>query len=159
MTLTIRDAARADIETIARFNSAMAVETEGRPLEPGTIHNGVAAVLADPTKGRYWVAEVDGQVVGQLMITYEWSDWRNGVLWWIQSVYVQPERRREGVFSALYHHVESLASARPDVCGLRLYVERDNARAQNTYSSLGMTEPNYLVMEAIFEGQRKRPGG
>ncbi len=159
MTLTIRDAAPADAEIIARFNSAMAEETEGRPLQPDTIREGVAAVLGDPAKGRYWVAEVDGEVVGQLMVTYEWSDWRNGVLWWIQSVYVPPAWRRRGVFSSLYHHVESAATAQADVCGLRLYVERDNAGAQSTYRSLGMSESNYRVMETTFEQQAERSGG
>ncbi len=158
MTVTIRDAAPADVEIIARFNSAMAEETEGRPLDPETIRNGVAAVLGDPAKGRYWVAEVDGEIVGQLMVTYEWSDWRNGMLWWIQSVYVPPAWRRRGVFSALYHHVESVAAAQASVCGLRLYVERDNARARSTYRSLGMSEPNYLVMEAMFERHAERSG-
>ncbi|MBT8092800.1 MAG: GNAT family N-acetyltransferase [Gammaproteobacteria bacterium] len=151
MTYEIRDATSADAESIARYNSAMASETEGRPLDPATIRSGVAALLDDRTKGRYWVAESDGEIVGQLMVTYEWSDWRNGTLWWIQSVYVNPEIRRQGVFSALYRHVESLASRAPDVCGLRLYVERDNRRAQKTYESLGMVSPNYLVMESMFD--------
>jgi ribosomal protein S18 acetylase RimI-like enzyme len=151
MTFNIRDATRADSEIIARYNSAMASETEGRPLDDTTIRNGVASLLNDARKGRYWVAESNGDVVGQLMVTYEWSDWRNGTLWWIQSVYVKPEFRRQGVFSALYHHVESLASNAPDVCGLRLYVERDNQRAQKTYEALGMVSPNYVVMEAMFD--------
>ena len=151
MPITIRDATFADAATLARNNSSMAMETEGRALAPDIIGPGVAALLEDPGKGRYWVAEAAGRIVGQLMVTYEWSDWRNGMLWWIQSVYVEPEFRRQGVFSALYHHVESLASARPGVCGLRLYVEQDNERAQQTYRALGMTTPSYIVMESMFD--------
>ena len=135
---------------LADYNSRMAEETEGRALDQGKIEPGVASLLADRSKGRYWVAEYDGEIVGQLMVTYEWSDWRNGTLWWIQSVYVHPAFRRRGVFSALYRHVESLASAEPDVRGLRLYVEQDNTRAQRTYEKLGMVKPSYLVMEAIL---------
>ena len=150
MTHEIRDAVPDDAAVIAAFNSLMAEETEGRSLARDVISAGVAALLEDPGKGRYWVAVVDGAIVGQLMVTYEWSDWRNGTLWWIQSVYVHPDHRRKGVFSALYRHVESLAVAEPGVCGLRLYVERDNERAQKTYEALGMVRPSYLVMESIL---------
>jgi len=153
MGISIRNAAIADAAIIASNNSLMAEETEGRTLHPDTIGPGVAALLADPGKGRYWVAEAAGQIVGQLMVTYEWSDWRNGTLWWIQSVYIAPDFRRQGVFSALYHHVESLAAAEPDVCGLRLYVEDNNHRAQRTYEALGMVKPSYVVMESMFEKQ------
>ena len=128
MELTVRDAGPDDAAVIAAFNSAMAEETEGKSLDPDIIGPGVANLLADGRRGRYWVAENDGVVVGQIMVTYEWSDWRNGNLWWIQSVYVHPDWRRKGVFSALYHHVESLASADPDAIGLRLYVEENNTR-------------------------------
>jgi GNAT superfamily N-acetyltransferase len=146
----IRDACLSDARVIAGFNVRMAMETESRPLDPDLINPGVAAVLRDASKGRYWVAEADGQVVGQLMVTYEWSDWRNGVFWWIQSVYVRKDSRRNGVFSALHRHVESLARQTPDVCGLRLYVERANHRARKTYLALGMTSPGYEVMEIDF---------
>jgi ribosomal protein S18 acetylase RimI-like enzyme len=151
MTLKIRDATIDDCEIIAGFNSAMARETEGRPLPAETVRRGVAAVLEDRAKGRYWVAETGGEIVGQLMVTYEWSDWRNGMLWWIQSVYVDGAFRRQGVFTALYRHVESLALAEPGVGGIRLYVEHANQRAQQTYEALGMVKPNYLVMESIFD--------
>ena len=151
MGISIRNAAMTDAAIIASNNSLMAEETEGRTLDPDIIGPGVAALLADPGKGRYWVAEAAGQIVGQLMVTYEWSDWRNGTLWWIQSVYIAPDFRRQGVFSALYHHVESLAAAEPDVCGLRLYVEDNNHRAQRTYEALGMVKPSYVVMESMFE--------
>ena len=148
--VTIRDATVQDAAILADYNSRLAVETEGHALHRDTIDAGVAALLDDPDKGRYWVAEYGGKVVGQLMVTYEWSDWRNGNLWWIQSVYVHPEFRRIGVFSALYRHVESLAMANPGVCGLRLYVDRRNARAQQTYEKLGMTKSRYLVMETML---------
>ena len=151
MGISIRNAAMTDAAIIASNNSLMAEETEGRTLDPDIIGPGVAALLADPGRGRYWVAEAAGQIVGQLMVTYEWSDWRNGTLWWIQSVYIAPDFRRQGVFSALYHHVESLAAAEPDVCGLRLYVEDNNHRAQRTYEALGMVKPSYVVMESMFE--------
>ena len=150
MELTIRDARTEDAAVLAAYNSAMAEETEGKSLDPGRIGSGVANMLADKSRGRYWVAESDGTVVGQIMVTYEWSDWRNGNLWWIQSVYVHPDWRRKGVFSALYRHVESLAKAAPDAIGLRLYVEENNTRAQRTYEALGMVKPNYLVMQALF---------
>ena len=149
MDIRIRDATPGDTGTIADFNSRMAVETEGRTLDPATIGRGVAALLSDPGKGRYWIADSEGCAIGQIMVTCEWSDWRNGNLWWIQSVYVHPGYRRKGVFTALYRHVESLAEAEPDVCGLRLYVETGNRRAQQTYSAMGMVEPGYLVMESI----------
>ena len=151
---TIRDARPSDAPTIVEFNTKMALETEGRSLAPELIDPGVRAVLEDPEKGRYWVAEVDDQVVGQLMVTYEWSDWRNGVFWWIQSVFIRDDCRRRGIFSALHRHVETLARSTPGVCGLRLYVERDNRRAQKTYETLGMTSPGYQVMEIDF---RKEP--
>lgn len=146
----IREASPADAVTIADFNARMAHETEGHALDPATIGPGVDALLSDPAKGRYWLATAGEAVAGQIMVTYEWSDWRNGMLWWIQSVYVPAEFRRQGVFSALYKHVESLAQSDPDACGLRLYVDRDNQRAQATYDGLGMARTGYLVMEAIF---------
>ena len=150
MSITVRDANPGDAETIAAYNIAMALETEGRQLNASLIAAGVQAVLEDGYKGHYWVAEQDGHVVGQIMITYEWSDWRNGVLWWISSVYVTEPSRRQGVFSALYRHVESLARQDPGCCGIRLYVEHENQRAQETYLALGMVKPGYDVMEVDF---------
>ncbi|MGB5489203.1 MAG: GNAT family N-acetyltransferase [Woeseiaceae bacterium] len=155
MEFRIRDATSADAATIADYNARMAEETEGRMLDPDIIGPGVAEVLADNTKGRYWVAESKQHIVGQLMVTYEWSDWRNATIWWIQSVYVPAEYRRQGVFSALYRHVESLTIAEPSVCGLRLYVEDNNHRAQRTYEALGMVKPSYLVMESML-GKRQQ---
>ena len=148
MTLRIRDAVAADAATIADFNVRLVAETENRTLDRPLVDDGVAALLADPAKGRYWVAEYDGRIVGQIMVTYEWSDWRNGMLWWIQSVYVDPALRRQGVFSSLSRHVESLA--RKEAAGLRLYFDRDNLRAQEIYRALGMVEPGYLMMESVF---------
>ncbi len=152
LTVRIRDAAPADAAIVAEFNSRLAFESEGMRLDPDLVGPGVEAMLADASKGRYWVAEADGRVVGQIMVTYEWSDWRNGMIWWIQSVYVHGDYRRSGVFSALYRHVESLARQDPEVCGIRLYVERENARAQRTYKSLGMNETDYRVMQSMFTG-------
>jgi len=150
MKFTLREARCSDADVIAKHNAAMAEETEARLLDPAIAGPGVKALFGDPSLGRYWVAEANGQVIGQLMVTYEWSDWRNGTIWWIQSVYVRPESRRQGVFSALYRHVELLAAAEPDVIGLRLYVENNNLRAQQTYEALGMVKPGYLVMETLF---------
>lgn len=144
---TVRPATPADAVTITAFNLALALETESKRLDPATLAAGVAACLADPAKGFYRMAEQGGDIVGQLLVTTEWSDWRNGWFWWIQSVYVAPAVRRGGVFRALYHHVESAAAADPAVIGIRLYVERDNARAQAVYAALGLTLEPYLVME------------
>lgn len=151
MNMEIRDAVAADAKTITAFNSAIAKETEGRDLDLSVVGAGVAALLKDSSKGRYWVAELSGRIIGQIMVTYEWSDWRKGTFWWIQSVYVHPDFRRQGVFAALYRHVESLSREAPDSCGLRLYVEKDNERAQQTYLSLGMNHPGYQVMEVDFQ--------
>jgi len=151
----IRDANPADADVIAAFNAQIAFETEGERLDPETILTGVRTLLGDESLGRYWVAEIDGRVVGQIMITYEWSDWRNAVRWWIQSVYVDQDFRRRGVFSALYRHVESLAASDPQVCALRLYVDSNNRRAQQTYRSLGMSMTDYLIMEALTNGVEK----
>ena len=152
MDMQIREALESDAGQIAEFNSRLATETEGMQLLPGVVGPGVEAMLADPSKGRYWVAESGGRIVGQIMVTYEWSDWRNGMIWWIQSVYVHGEYRRSGVFSALYRHVESLARKDPGVCGIRLYVERENSRARQTYASLGMARTDYRIMQLMFTG-------
>jgi ribosomal protein S18 acetylase RimI-like enzyme len=147
MLLKLRRATPADAAVIAEFNRCLAHETEGRTLDDATLSAGVAAVLADGTRGLYFVAERDGAVVGQLMITTEWSDWRNGWIWWIQSVYVRKDARRQGVFRALYRHVEAAARADPQVVGLRLYVESENHAAQQTYLEMGMERTGYLVLE------------
>lgn len=148
--LSLRHAAAADAMVIAEFNLAMALETEGKALVRPTVEAGVLAVLAEPRRGFYLVAERAGTVVGGLMITYEWSDWRNADFWWIQSVYVRPENRRQGVYAALYSEIEQQARA-AGACGLRLYVENDNTAAMATYSRLGMIDAHYRVMERSFQ--------
>lgn len=147
--VVIRQATIADAGTIADFNLRLARETEETSLERETVLKGVRALLSDDARGRYFVAESDG-IVGQLMHTREWSDWRNGDIWWIQSVYVHPDVRRQGVFRALYGHLQTLAEADPEVVGIRLYVERDNQTARATYTGLGMTPARYLIMEHLF---------
>lgn len=145
--ITIRPGIPQDAARLAEFNIAMAWETESFRLDPDIILPGVQAVLEDPGKGLYFVAEVDGQIAGQLMVTREWSDWRNSDIWWIQSVYVHPDHRRRGVFKALYRHAEAQAKQH-GVSVLRLYVEQHNHPAQATYQSLGMRLSHYLVMQA-----------
>jgi ribosomal protein S18 acetylase RimI-like enzyme len=148
MSIMIRAAALEDAPTLIDFNAAMAIETEQLTLDPQILSRGVRAGLGDPAKARYFVAEFDGRIVGQLMLTLEWSDWRDGEIWWIQSVYVHPDFRRRGVFKALYRHAQGLARERGAV-GLRLYVEKHNVAAQSTYASLGMRMSEYLVMEEL----------
>ena len=151
LSITIRAAGVDDVERLAAWAVAMALETEHKQLAPDTVWQGVRAVLEEPARGRYFIAERDAsEPVGTLMLTHEWSDWRNGNWWWIQSVYVDPAHRRSGVYRALYDHVHALAQATPDVCGLRLYVERENANAQRTYESLGMDDAGYAMYEAEF---------
>lgn len=143
---TIRRAVAADARVIAEFNIAMALETEQVSLDPATVNAGVAAGIADPAKAAYFVAEAGGRCVGCCMITHEWSDWRNGDIWWFQSVYVALEARRTGVFRAMYRHIERMARD-AGVVALRLYVERDNQRAKQTYESMGMDLTHYDVMQ------------
>jgi GNAT superfamily N-acetyltransferase len=147
MPLILRSATPADATIIAEFNRRLAWESEHKALDGSTLAAGVAAVLADPARGSYYVALEDDEVVGQLLITTEWSDWRNGWFWWIQSVYVREDARRRGVFRALHEHVASLARGRGDVIGLRLYVEQENHRARATYDRLGLAGTGYLVLE------------
>jgi ribosomal protein S18 acetylase RimI-like enzyme len=150
----IRSARLEDCAQLAAWAIAMAWETEHKRLDPETVERGVRALFDHPARGVYFIAECAKgdaiEVVGTLMLTYEWSDWRCGNWWWIQSVYVAPEHRRRGVYRALYDNVHALAVAAPQVCGLRLYVERDNANAQRTYESLGMRDAGYAMYEAEF---------
>ncbi len=143
----VRSAIPGDGPAIASFNQAMAIESEGRHLDDGVIAAGVEAVFADPQLGRYFVAELNGTMVGQAMITFEWSDWRNGMFWWIQSVYVTLAVRRRGVFAAIYAHIKHAAKDRGNVCGIRLYVESENAPAHATYKHMGMTPTAYQLYE------------
>ena len=159
MNFEIRAARPTDAEAIAANNTALALETEHRRLVPELARAGVTAALADPAKGRYFVAERAGRVLGQIMHTYEWSDWRNGCFWWIQSVYVAQDARGQGVFRSLFEHLRTLARAEPGVCGIRLYVERDNTRAQRTYLQCGLVDSGYFVMEEDFSGAVTRVGG
>lgn len=150
--MKIRDATPADLPFIVAANAALASETEGQALDLALLQAGVQAALEDPRLGRYYLAERDGQVLGQLMTTFEWSDWRNGLFLWIQSVYVLPEHRGGGVFKALFDHLAGVARADPRVCGIRLYVDRGNEKAKSVYGRLGMHRSNYGVMETVYRG-------
>ncbi|HEY8747360.1 MAG TPA: GNAT family N-acetyltransferase [Tepidisphaeraceae bacterium] len=150
--MNVRSARSEDASFIVESNCRMATETESLSLDRETVDRGVRAVLEDASKGRYFLATIDDVPVGQLMITFEWSDWRNGMIWWIQSVYVAPDYRRRGVFTALYDHVRSLVSTSGGV-GLRLYVEENNATAQRTYQRMGMGMSHYRVMEEMLSGR------
>jgi ribosomal protein S18 acetylase RimI-like enzyme len=148
--LIVRIGEHKDVKALARFNIAMAWETERKRLDPATVTRGVQAVIDHPEHGFYVVAADGTEVAASLMVTYEWSDWRCGLFWWIQSVYVRPETRRRGVFRRLYEFVQATASEEPNVCGIRLYVEQSNHAAQGVYAALGMQETAYHVYEAIF---------
>lgn len=145
--IKIRPARPDDLQVISQFNQALAVETEKKTLPDDVIREGVRRLLADEGCGRYFIAEIEGMVVGQTMVTLEWSDWRNGWFWWIQSVYVSPEFRRRGVFRALHMHVRGAARAVGNTCGLRLYVHEANHRAMEAYLNLGMERTHYALFE------------
>ena len=149
--MNVRNATVADASVIADFQLKMALETEELFLDPVVVKAGVAAVFADSSKGYYFVAEDAGVVVASLMITCEWSDWRNGLVWWFQSVYVMPEFRRRGVFVQMYHHVKKQVEASADVRGLRLYVDKRNIVAQKVYTRLGMNGSHYDTYEWMRE--------
>lgn len=148
--MTIRKAKKEDAETIIRFQQYMASETEQMTLDPDTIMKGVNAVFEDQGRGEYWIAEENGTVTASLLITYEWSDWRNSNVWWIQSVYVIPEFRRKGIFRAMYRHIKNQA-ATLNIAGLRLYVETSNSGAQHTYQAVGMNSEHYIMYEWMKE--------
>ncbi len=154
MEITVRPAAPVDAPAIAVNNQATAFETEGWEIGADVALAGVRAILDEPARGFYLVADVDGEVVGQCMVTYEWSDWRNGEFWWVQSVYVHPDCRRQGIFTRLFRTVETMAEARPDVTGLRLYVETANATAQAAYARLGMGRAPYVLLERDYPKER-----
>jgi GNAT superfamily N-acetyltransferase len=153
MPLTVRRATLNDAPVVIEFNCRLAEESEGKILDQATITAGVKTALSDPQRALYFVAGEDGVVLGQLMITTEWSDWRNGWMWWIQSVYVRQDARRRGVFRALYEHAHATARREADVIGLRLYVERENHAAQQTYLKLGMEWTSYLMLERCPLGE------
>jgi len=148
--ITVRNATREDVSFLAECNLAMAYESEKKRLDPEVLTRGIVAVFDHPERGFYLVAESDGRPAGSLLITHEWSDWRNGGWWWIQSVYVMPEARRGGVFRAMYREVDARARTSEGVIGLRLYVEKENVRAQATYAALGMWPAYYSLYEREF---------
>ncbi|HJO83885.1 MAG: GNAT family N-acetyltransferase [SAR202 cluster bacterium] len=148
--IIVRRGMSEDAEHIIGFQQNMAMETEGKTLDPDLIGAGVAAVFESDDKGFYLVAEAEGQVVGSLLVTYEWSDWRNATFLWIQSVYVDAAWRRKGVYSAMHGHVNDIATSRDGICGIRLYVEHENRIAQQTYNGLGMHEAHYYMYEVDF---------
>ena len=151
--ILVRPAVKDDLEALVGFSYAMALETEGKHLDRGRLRHGTLAVLESEAKGVYFVAglrEEHPRIIGQLLITYEWSDWRNAVFWWIQSVYVEPAWRRQGVYRRLYEHVLREARDNPEVCGIRLYVEQDNRVAQSVYSALSLRRTHYQIWEVDF---------
>lgn len=157
--LIIRPARLEDVDILAQFSSAMAMETEGRTLDAQRLRQGTAAVFDSPDRGFYRVAEIPGppanHVIGQLLVTFEWSDWRNANFWWLQSVYVDPTWRRKGVYRRLHDAVLREARSRPDVCGVRLYVERENRAAQAAYVRVGLAASGYQVFEEDFVMSRR----
>jgi GNAT superfamily N-acetyltransferase len=150
VSLSVRAASPRDVSVLVEFNRALARETEGRELDPELLRRGVSAVFEDPSRGAYVLAVQGEEALGGLLLTKEWSDWRNGVFWWIQSVYVVPRARGWGVFRMLYEHVLERARSSSDVCGLRLYVDHDNRRAQDVYLALGMSAAHYRMLELDF---------
>jgi len=150
--MIIRQALSQDIAELAEFNISMARETEGVELIPEVIASGVKGMIENPQRGYYLVVELDNGIQASLMVTTEWSDWRNGMFWWIQSVYVRPSYRRQGLYRELYARVKELAEQEPSVCGFRLYVERENTNAQKSYESLGMVETEYKLFEELQQG-------
>ena len=147
--ITIRFANPEDVSVLVSFNQAMARETEDKELAVDIVSAGVQGLLDKPTLGFYVVAESGNAVVGSLMVTMEWSDWRNGLFWWIQSVYIRPDHRRKGIYRRLYAFVKDRAHKDSGVCGFRLYVEKDNEVAQRTYAALGMEETHYKIYEEL----------
>lgn len=146
----IRIGQKKDIDTLVKFNIALASETEQKKLLPSTVNNGIQMLFKNPQHGFYSVAEIDGEVIGCCMVTYEWSDWRCGMFWWIQSVYVKPECRRRGIFRKLYKFLKEKALKEQNVCGFRLYVEQSNDTGQYTYAGVGMKETPYKFYEESF---------
>jgi len=150
MAVSIRVARSTDLEFLVDGNARLAAETEDRELDRELLSEGVAAVIGDAAKGRYYVADDGEGPIGQMLITYEWSDWRSGWFWWLQSVYVVPEARDQGVFSRMYAYLLEAAKRDPEVCGVRLYVDVRNDRAAAIYRSIGMKDAGYTVYEVDF---------
>lgn len=163
--LIIRPATLQDLDTLTAFSAAMALETERRTLDRTRLHEGTRAVLEQPERGRFYVADLrqerpgDTVTVGQLLLTYEWSDWRNAQFWWIQSVYVQPAWRRKGIYRSMHGAILDLARSRSDVCGVRLYVESDNTIAKRVYERVGLSPSAYQIYEDDFVLPKSRAAG
>jgi ribosomal protein S18 acetylase RimI-like enzyme len=151
MKTQIRKAKKADLSSIVDFQLAMALETENLQLDKATVEKGVAAAYNDPSKGQYFLAEVDGEVAASLMITYEWSDWRNGQVYWIQSVFVKEKFRRMGIYKKMYAHIQDIVNKDTRLRGIRLYVDKTNIRAQKTYANTGMNGEHYQLFEWMKE--------
>lgn len=152
--LLIRQGELGDLQVLVEFNQALIYETENKQLPINDINAGVETLLKNPSLGFYLLAQKNNQVVGSLMVTTEWSDWRNGLYWWIQSVYIHPDFRRQGVFKALYQAVKQQAKTQTSglkVSGFRLYVEKENVIAKRTYQSLGMEKSHYEIFEELLE--------
>ena len=152
--ILIRFAEIRDVSVITKFNRAMALETEQKELIPEVISKGVNKLLNNPNLGFYVIAERGNEVIGSLMVTTEWSDWRNGMFWWVQSVYIEPNERRKGIYTELYNFIRESANNNPSICGFRLYVEKENTLAQNAYEALGMMETDYRIYEELKPGTR-----
>lgn len=147
--VVIRKSQLRDLPTLIDFQQRLALETENFELDAATVKKGIEAMFKDPAKGTYFVAEVDGELAGCHSITYEWSDWRNGMVWWLQSVYVAEKHRKNGVFKAMFENLKSLIANDPSLAGLRLYVDKTNTRAQKVYESIGMNGEHYSVFELM----------
>ena len=147
--ITVRTADTSHLNILCEYQQAMALESEGMRLDANTLRAGINAILTDPNKGQYYIAEQEGRVVGCLMITLEWSDWRNGWVWWIQSVFVARDMRRKGVYKAMYEHIKKLCSEQ-GVRGIRLYADRNNTTAHKAYENAGMTAEHYITFEQMF---------
>ncbi|MCD9189132.1 MAG: GNAT family N-acetyltransferase [Pyrinomonadaceae bacterium] len=148
--MNIRLANASDAADLVEFNQAMALETEGKRLDSQVLKSGVEAVFQDEKKGFYVVTEADAEIVGGLMVTFEWSDWRNSWFWWIQSVYILPEYRGRSIYRLMYEFVKNKANQEKNVCGFRLYVEKENVNAQKVYEKLGMESSHYLMYEEMI---------
>ncbi len=149
MPFIVRTATPADAPTIIEYNRLLAFETENLVLDLSVLKRGVDAILVDANRGRYFVADKEGDVIGQIMITYEWSDWRNGWIWWLQSVYVRADQRKGGVFGSIYRFIEEHARKEGNVAGLRLYVEHENRTAQATYRRMGFQDMHFFLLQKL----------
>lgn len=151
MEIIVREGLQEDRQVIAGFQEAMASETENIDLDRETLEKGIQAIFNNPALGKYYVAESEGRIIASMMTTFEWSDWRNSVVWWLQSVYVLPEYRRKGIFKKMYAHVKAEVEKRPEVSGIRLYMVTTNSRAASVYEAVGMDGERYRMFEWMKE--------